>query len=94
MYYCVIAIHTCSCDELLKIIAFFVENKRDNKNKLLCSFVQDGEKLIVSDGHVLGCRGVLGEKILLDSILQCNDKENTSIKIELDIVQVCLPALL
>lgn len=52
--------------------------------------IEDGEKLLVSKDNVIGCRGILGEKILLDSILQYDCKEKSTWKIELDLVQVAL----
>ena len=57
---------------------------------LLCTSVSDGEKVVITKGNVIGCRGILGEKILLDSILQHDTKEKNTLKIELDIVQVRL----
>ena len=57
---------------------------------LLCSVIEDGEKLFVTKGNVIGCRGILGEKILLDSILQYDCKKKSTWKVELDLVQVSL----
>ena len=50
--------------------------------------MEGNEKLCITKGNVIGCRGVHGEKILLDSILQHDNKEQDKLKIELDIVQV------
>jgi len=63
------------------------EHNETNFSGLLCGTIEDSEQLLLCKENVIGCRGILGEKILLDSILQYDSKEKSTWKIELDLVQ-------
>ena len=75
---------------LTSFVFVIIENNETKVGSLLCGVIEDSEKLLVCKDNVIGCRGILGEKILLDSILQYDCKERSTWKIELDLVQVTL----
>ena len=74
--------------ESLTLLFLILEYNETKFIGLLCGTIEDSEQLLLCKENIIGCRGILGEKILLDSFLQYDCKEKNTWKIELDLVQV------